>query len=228
MPRPFTPSSGGPPGLAAVAAAAGALLRADAVGEPSGVVVAAGGRVRRLGLALDGTAEVGRWAVASGLDALLLHRSWGFAPPEGLGVLAYHAAFDATYALHGPLVAAALGVTGHRLVGPKLAVAEGLPGVRQRVRALFGGDEDWRPGGAAGRLALASALSPALVERAAAEGAGLYVTGQWRPSAREAVARTGLTVGVVGHRRAEAWALRHLAGSLSAALPGVDVRVFAG
>jgi putative NIF3 family GTP cyclohydrolase 1 type 2 len=74
------------------------------------------------------------------------------------------------------------------------------------------------------RLAVARAMTPALVRHAAALGARGYVTGQLRQPARDAVRETGLHVFAVGHHRAERWGLGLLADALRAAWPGLVVR----
>lgn len=51
-----------------------------------------------------------------------------------------------------------------------------------------------------------------LVIEAAARGANIYLTGQWRQPAQAAVSETGINVIAVGHRRCEEWGLRALAG----------------
>jgi putative NIF3 family GTP cyclohydrolase 1 type 2 len=93
----------------------------------------------------------------------------------------------------------------------------------------FGGVEaELAPDAAVGpvtRVAMARAMTPALVARAAELGAGAYVTGQLREPAREAARRAGVHVLAVGHRRSERWALARLAEALGAALPGVAVRL---
>ena len=58
------------------------------------------------------------------------------------------------------------------------------------------------------------AMNDALVREADARGARVYVTGQWRVPATEAVNETGIGVVCVGHRRSEEWGLRALAGLL--------------
>lgn len=62
------------------------------------------------------------------------------------------------------------------------------------------------------RVAVVGAMTDALVREAADRGAQIYVTGQYRQPAREAVRETGIGVIAVGHRRSEIWGLRALAG----------------
>lgn len=217
------------PALEAVAAAVDALLEAEGHDEPSGILQAAAKPVRALGLALAPTPELGGWVRAQGLDALLLHRSHGFEAPAGLGLLGYHGPFDARLGLaRNPWLAEALGLDEPEPVAPKLSVANAPPDARERVVALFGGVEDQHPGvsGVTRRVALADAMTDALVRSAAEHGAGLYVTGQWRKPGALAVAETGLAVLAVGHARSERWGLELLARLVREALPDLRVEVF--
>ena len=66
-------------------------------------------------------------------------------------------------------------------------------------------------------------MTDALVREAAARGAGLYVTGQMRGPAAEAVRLTGMRVVAVGQERSERWGLRYVARTLVEAFPGLDV-----
>jgi len=99
----------------------------------------------------------------------------------------------------------------------------------QRLTHLFGGLEDVTPGQAetVSCVAVMGAMTDALVREAAARGAQIYVTGQQRAPARDAVQETGLGVVAVGHRRGEEYGLRLLAELLRAQFPLLDVRIFA-
>ncbi len=193
--------------------------------------MAGAGAPGRVGLALEPDDGLAAWAAAEGLDALVLHRHWGFAPPPGLAVLGVHDPFDHRLALAGnPWLHGRLGLSDPRPLHPKAALA-GAPGdLRDRVRALFGGEEGFRPGAGAAvqQAVLADALRPELGHAAAAAGAQLYVTGTWRPSAHEAVRETGIAVQLVGHRRQEEWSLGLLAELLRERLPGTRVLVRSG
>jgi len=181
-----------------------------------------------VGLALEPDDGLAAWARSERLDVLVLHRWWGFAPPPGLGVLGVHEPFDARLALAGnPWLHARLGLADPRPLAPKAAVAGAAGDLRERVRALFGGEEGFRPGAEAAvdRAVLADALRPELVHAAAAAGAQVYVTGTWRKPAHEAVRETGIAVQLVGHRRQEEWALGLLAELLGRRLPDATVLV---
>ncbi|MBA3826216.1 MAG: Nif3-like dinuclear metal center hexameric protein [Ktedonobacterales bacterium] len=194
-----------------------------------GVVVPSERPVRRIGLALEPWPGLAEWVRDQALDALLLHRHFRLDVgelPAGVGVLAYHLAFDAalTFA-ENPRLAAALGMRGYTLFAP----SEGLP------RGMVG---DIAPTAAAGfisrlvdifgvaptvhgvllgnlrRIVLANALSAALVHEAVAQDVHCYLTGQFRPAAAPAMRATGLPVFIIGHAVGEHWGLRALAGML--------------
>jgi putative NIF3 family GTP cyclohydrolase 1 type 2 len=237
-----------PPTLADLAAALAPLLDAGRYareGDPAGVWVASDRPVRRLGLRLDPGSSPGQAAgrapydwLPGDVDALLVHRPFGLWParlPAGLGVVAVHRALDDRFSTgHNPALARSLGLA----LDPEPLVRDGarigMTGqteapyaeVAARLDAVFGGHDapaGPEPEGAVGRVAVAGAMTEALVLEAAARGATVYVTGQLRQPAAEAVRRTGVRAVAVGQGRAERWGLRHLGGVLAAAFPGLDV-----
>lgn len=207
--------------------------------------------VARLGLALAPEPGLHEWVAHEALDAVLLHRHWGLSVedwPDGVGLLASHDAFDRRYGFgRTPELADALSLVltdtddashslgdrdGHPLGCVGTVRAGGTvdaPTLRAALVAAFGGVEaELAPAGGmapTARVAMARAMTSALVERAAALGAGAYVTGQLRVPAREAARRAGLHVLAVGHRRAERWALGLLAQAIRGAWPALDVRL---
>ncbi len=238
--------SAGAPDLEVVRATLAELLADGDRGQVE-VVAPAARPVARLGLALAPPA-----GGLDDLDALVLHRARGFAPPPGLGVLGCHDPFDHRLGLaHNPWLHARLGLRDGAQLAPKATVHTAPADLAERVTGTFGGREglhagDGRPvaravladalrpelvraaaGAASGdapRAVLADALRPELVHAAVDAGASLYVTGTWRVPAAEAVDRTGLGVLLVGHARQERWSLGLLAELLRAAHPSVDVR----
>ncbi len=234
------PTDSAPPTLEVVAAALDAEL-GTAAGRTS-MIVSRPGPVRRLGLALDPWPGIAEWVAAAGLDAVLLHRHWQWSPagwPAEAALLATHDPFDRRYAFGvAPELTAALALApgpsiGERDGWPLGTVGEGAPRsvaeLRAALVAAFGAVEEELaaesdPPPPVARVAMARAMTPALVARAAELGARAYVTGQLRPSAREAARRAGVHVLAVGHRRGERWALALLADALRAALPALDVR----
>ena len=189
--------------------------------------------VSRLALAL----EPGDLPQDLSADALFLHRPFRLgARFPGLGVLASHDGFDAqlTTGQNWPL-ARRLGWSGARALGWQgrpLGLLADLPGpswtgLLGSLNAELGGwDFVAAPRIQPSRVLLANALRPELVHLAAAEGAGVYLTGQFRPGARAALAETGLGVVALGHRRSEKWGLRQLERELRAAFPDLSTDVY--
>ncbi len=153
-----------------------------------------GGPLRVVAVALEGVADV------PGADALVLHRSHGLRETRpGLAVVGTHDWFDAQLPAW---LAAALGITAPALL-------DGDP------RVLVGESPS------DGVVAVAGAMTDALVRAAAAAGAGLYVTGAWRAPGSAAVAETGIDVLAVGHAAWEAWGLEELRTRLADRWPDV-------
>ena len=228
------------PSLGELAAHLAPLLDADryaADGDPAGIWVASERPVRRLALRIEpGRAPYG-WT--DGLDAVLLHRPFGLWParlPPDLGVLAYHRALDDELAIGSRAFASAMRLEVDDEPLRRDGTAIGLIGARDapmpvsrmlgELAAAFGGwDEalnadDDRP---VRRVALANAMTDALVRDAAARGAGLYLTGQVRGPARAAVAETGIAVVATGQSRAEAWGLREIGRQLARRWPELAI-----
>ena len=172
---------------------------------PGSEELAAAPEASRLVLALDPPDP----AAVAGADAVLLHRSWGFEPPPGVGVVACHDPFDRALGLaHNTWLHAELGLAGTAPLAAKATVHTCPPDVAERVRATLGGlDGEHGPPPTGSRVVLADAMTGDLVRGAAGAGAGLYVTGSWRAPGAEAVEETEIGVLVVGHARQERWSL---------------------
>ena len=223
--------------------------RFDGLDDPHGMFLPSDRRdVRRLGLALEPWPGLSAWVEAERLDLLFIHRPWRLTEAQrhalaadGVGVLAYHLAFDErlTTGLN-PALAAACGWSEPETLGHKdgrpLGMVCGLTEERafgaeaQRLQEQFGGLEQVAPpaggpGAIIARVAVVGAMTDALVRAAHAAGAGLYATGQWRQPARAAVRETGIGVVAIGHRRSEEWGLRALARLLRAraSVQGVEL-----
>lgn len=226
------------PVLADLAAAlAGPLdaARYEREGDPAGVWIASARPVRRLGLRLEAGREPYDW-MPDDIDALLVHRPFGLWParlPTGVGVLAVHRALD-DLVWTGPALPEALGLQldaepllrdGATIGHVGQAEGDGAT-VEARLEAVVGGYEakEGTPmDGQVERVAVVGAMTEALVHEAAARGARLYVTGQMRKPAAEAVRRTGVRVVAVGQARSERWGLRRLGAHLAEAFPGLAV-----
>jgi putative NIF3 family GTP cyclohydrolase 1 type 2 len=208
-------------------------------GERSGALTAADPHVRRIGLALD-PADLVPCIAAEPFDAVLLHRSWGYerlALPPSLGVLAYHLPFDDHMTLgENPRLAAVLAMTsveplvrqGSRVLG---MVGDVLPRdateLYHSLARIFGGLQETVPPreDVVRRIAVVGAMTAATIDEAGRSGADVYLTGQLRAPARQAVAETGIGVVAVGHARAERWGLRCLEGVLRERWPELEVVV---
>ena len=216
-------------------------------GEQGGIYHPSGRLVERLGLALEPFPELATWTVANRLDALWLHRPWQLnraSLPSGVGIIYNHLPFDEHLTMgYNPRLANQLRAAGPlEPLGFKQAIREtgeplpqrpigmlfdadqqNLPDWTTMVHTLFGGYDRIETGHqtTVGRVAVVGAMNDALIREAADRGAGLYLTGQYRPSAQEAVTETGIAVIAVGHRRSEEWGLRALADLLGDRWPGL-------
>lgn len=74
-----------------------------------------------------------------------------------------------------------------------------------------------------GTAAVAAGSAGSLWKSAAAAGATLYLTGEMRHHDALAAAQAGMSVVCVGHSHSERIALKHLAGRLIAARPGINI-----
>lgn len=205
--------------------------------------------VRRIGLALDVDSALVSWVRDRDPGLVVAHRYWGWDrvawPPE-VGLLGCHDAFDRRFGFgDNPELRALLGVRTVAVLAsrgghPLGTVASGTPRTVHRWRgalsAVFGGIERELPAAAGrredenatvDRVAIARAMTPALVEEAAGHGARLYITGQARTPALAIAATLGIDVIAIGHRRSERWMLGVLASLLAADLPGCAIEVAA-
>lgn len=205
--------------------------------ERNGMLTEGDPFVRRIGLALE-PSHVMHAGGTGGLDALLLHRAFGMEQlhlAPSLGVLAYHLPFDDRMTLgDNPRLAALLEMTsvepvpgeGARTIG---MIGDTAPcaaaGLQERLAQLFGALEEVVPPreDEVRRIAVAGAMTAALIHEAGRRGAGLFLTGQLRAPAREAVRETGIGAVAVGHARAERWGLRALGGLLRERWAGLEV-----
>ncbi|HYW11456.1 MAG TPA: Nif3-like dinuclear metal center hexameric protein [Longimicrobium sp.] len=224
------------PTLATLAAFVDETLDARAFpGEPPTVFIASDGPVRRLGLALEPGPGLAEWVDADRLDAVFLHRPWGVADaglPADTGILASHAPFDHRLTVGAnPDPARDLRMRDPHPFGDKDGRRIGMIGdvepaapatLVARITDLFGGVDEVLPGRAESirRIALAGAMTDAMVREAAARGAELYVTGQVRQPGRRAAAETGIGIVAVGHARSEVYGLRLLSDAIGRRFSG--------
>jgi putative NIF3 family GTP cyclohydrolase 1 type 2 len=194
--------------------------------------------IYRIGLALEPWTQLGQWVSYRRLDALFLHRPWKLKPEQlepDIGVVSYHLAFDERLTLgFNPRLAEVLGMIRVEVLGKKQGRAIGMIGEIPPqsfasyclyIDQVFGGQDKANPGGCntVSRVAVVGAMTDELVREAALRGGGLYITGQLRQPAQEAVLETGIGVIAVGHRRCEEWGLRSLAGVMRERWSGLEV-----
>ena len=198
--------------------------------------------IERLGLSLDPWAKIGVWVERERLDALFIHRPWRLdlsLLPADIGVLAYHLAFDLTLTIgfNQPL-ASALRMHNTAPFAFKAAIPYGMlgeisPTDQNQVIANLSEIFQHAPRVVGmchepiHRIAVVDAMTDSLIREAAAQGIQLYLTGQWRASAKRAVQETGIVVVEIGHATGEIWGLNALADLLQEHWPSLTVVVVA-
>ncbi|MBD1842971.1 Nif3-like dinuclear metal center hexameric protein [Cyanobacteria bacterium FACHB-63] len=181
--------------------------------------------IRRLGLALEPIPQIDYWITKNQIDALFLHRPWQLNSNLDIGVVFYHLAFDERLTLGFNLqLADVLSLVNVQSFGYKAERAIGMIGgvpsqsfdrYCVQVREIFGGYESaFGQADTVGKVAIVGAMNDGLIRSAANQGASVYITGQFRVSAKQAVLDTGMCVIEVGHRRCEQWGLRALSAIL--------------
>ena len=203
------------------------LLAGQFTDDQNGIYRASERPIKKLGLVLEPHPAISDWILQNDLDALFLHRPWKLGRiSKDVSVLAYHYAFDERLTTgFNPLLADALELTQLEVLGYKegrpLGMIGDVPSVaftafQGRVEAEFGGLEAvyGASTGDVTRACVVGAMRPALVYEAAERGAQVYLTGQYRKGAAQAVAETGMNVLELGHERSEIWGLRTLADVL--------------
>ncbi|GAC1688838.1 MAG: hypothetical protein PVS3B3_10830 [Ktedonobacteraceae bacterium] len=169
------------------------------------------------------------WVQEEHLDALFLHRPWHLDVeklPRDLGILAYHRAFDftLTFGFNRRLADVLqmahlvpfvhkddfpLGMMGDIHPSPLNTVVECLAETFGALPVI-----EARSTGTVRRIVVVGAMTAPLIRQAAAQEVQLYITGQYRQLAKDAVQETGMSVAVIGHAVGEWWGLRALAGLL--------------
>lgn len=179
----------------------------------------------RLGLALEPIPQIDYWITKNQIDALFLHRPWQLNSDLDIGVIFYHLAFDERLTLGFNLqLADVLSLVNVQPFGYKAERVIGMIGEVPsqsfdrycvQVREIFAGYEsDFGQADTVGKVAIVGAMNDGLIRSAANQGATVYITGQFRVSAKQAVLDTGMCVIEVGHRRCEQWGLRALSAVL--------------
>ncbi len=196
--------------------------------ERGGIYLPSSHPVKRLGLALEPWTELQEWIIAENLDALFLHRPWKLEAnlyPD-IGVISYHLPFDECLTVgYNFRLAQVLGMSSLEILGEKDGRAIGMLGdiptqsfesLCSCVTQIFGGQEQIHMSASAEvtRIAVVGAMTDSLMYEAADRGVDVYITGQLRQKAFEAMLETKISAIAVGHRRSEVWGLRTLAGVL--------------
>ena len=200
-----------------------------AASERGGVYLPSPRPVRRLGLALEPGMQLQEWVRGQGLDALFLHRPWklkaGQIPPD-IGVISYHLPFDECLTMGFNFrLAQVLNMYSLEVLGEKDNRAIGMLGeiptqsftdLCSCVTQIFGGQEQIYLAAKTDvkRIAVVGAMTDLLVREAAARGSDVYITGQFRQPALEAMRASKMGAIAIGHHRSEVWGLRALAGLL--------------
>lgn len=194
--------------------------------------------IQRLGLMLEPIPNVDCWIKRHRIDSLFVHRPWQLDPELKIGVIYYHLAFDQRLTLgFNPRLAEALSLVNVQPFGEKAGRTIGMIGesppqsfdrYSAQVREIFSGYESAIAHKETVRkVAVVGAMNEELVRSAAAQGVDVYITGQFRISAKTAAIETGMSVIEVGHRRCEQWGLRALSGVLRERWTTLQIRTFA-
>ncbi len=211
--------------------------------DQNGIYRASERPVKRIGLLLEPFPKIATWTRENRLDALFIHRPWKLekmTPPEAeVGILAYHYAFDELLTTgYNPRLADVLLMDDVDVLGYKEGRPLGMIGdvpqttletFQAQVKAVFGGLEDAYLNVEADeevtKVCVVGAMRDKLIREASERGANVYLTGQYRDHAQEAVRGTGMNVLEIGHERCERWGLRALAGVLRERYAGLSVVV---
>ncbi|GAB3749288.1 Nif3-like dinuclear metal center hexameric protein [Spirosoma pomorum] len=206
--------------------------------------------IKRVGLALEPWPGLESWVTTNKLDAIWLHRPWQLDPQllPNLGILTNHLPFDETLTMgYNPALAQVIGATSQlEPLGFKQAVTDSGDTLPERAIGMlfdtdayefdvwlkqishqFRGYDRTEAGRQTmiNRIAVVGAMTDKLILEAADRGAQLYVTGQYRKPAQEAVNQTGLAVIAVGHRRSEEWGLHALVNRLQEQWPALSLEI---
>ncbi len=197
--------------------------------ERGGVYLPTSRPIKRLGLALEPWDGLYEWVKALSLDALFLHRPWKLETeklPPDFGVISYHLPFDELLTLgFNPRLADILNMSNLEILGEKQNRAIGMIGnIPNRtfielctcINQVFGGYEQTQAYSQieVSKIAVVGAMTDLLVREAASRGANIYITGQFRQPATQAIIDTQIGFISIGHYRSEIWGLRVLGSIL--------------
>ena len=199
--------------------------------------------VQRIGLMLEPFPRLADWTKQNRLDALFIHRPWKLEKMtssqqvQGVGILAYHYAFDELLTTgYNPRLADVLLMDDIEVLGHKEGRPLGMIGdvpktdvstFQAQVEEVFGGLEGayLNSESEVTRVCVVGAMRDKVIREASERGANVYITGQYREHAQKAVDDTGMNVLEVGHERCERWGMRALAGVLRERFAGLEVTI---
>lgn len=206
--------------------------------ERGGIYLASSCPIKRIGLALEPGNKFPAWVTAECLDAVFLHRPWKLKLEpilSKIGIIYYHLPFDEYLTIGFNIrLAQVLNISNLEILGEKENRAIGMLGeissqtfanLCGHISQMFGGYEKViQPiNSEIIRIAVVGAMTDSLVREAAARGADVYITGQLRKPAAEALQETKIGAIAVGHYRSEVWGLRVLARILQERWPSLEV-----
>ncbi len=207
--------------------------------DPGGIYHDSDRPIHRLGLLLEPFPTLDDWIRHHDVDALFLHRPWKLENgwmTENLGVIFYHLPFDERLTLGFNLrLADALSIVNVQPFGEKDNRVIGMIGeilpqpfdrYTNQVQQVFNGYTSLAGGPEAiVKVAVVGAMTESLIREAAQQNVTVYITGQFREAAAQAVLETGINVIEIGHRRSEEWGLRLLSNILRERWATLDVIV---
>ena len=201
--------------------------------------------VKCIGLMLEPFPQLANWTKQNRLNALFVHRPWKLEKMtssqrvQGVGILAYHYAFDELLTTgYNPRLADVLLMNDIEVLGHKEGRPLGMIGdvpkmnvqtFHTQVQEVFGGLEgaylNSESAEEVTRVCVVGAMRDKLIREANERGANVYITGQYRDHAQKAVDDTGMNILEIGHERCERWGLRALAGVLRERFAGLEVTI---
>lgn len=211
--------------------------------EKGGIYLASSRPIKRIGLALEPGKQFQEWVITESLDALFLHRPWRLEIEKlsaEIGIISYHLPFDEYLTIgFNQHLAQVLNISGLQILGEKENRPIGMLGkispqsfanLCDRVSQIFGGYEQVSQpiNTEIAQIAVVGAMTDSLVHEAAARGADVYITGQLRQPAAEALQETKIGAIAVGHYRSEVWGLHALSGIMQERWSSLEVVVYPG
>ncbi|MCC5637215.1 Nif3-like dinuclear metal center hexameric protein [Nostoc sp. CHAB 5844] len=209
--------------------------------ERGGIYLASSRPIKKIGLALESGKQFQEWLSVEELDAIFLHRPWKLETehiPDEIGIISYHLPFDEYLTIGFNIrLAQVLNIADLKILGEKENRPIGMLGeifpqsfanLCHCVSQIFGGYEQLiQPiNPEITKIAVVGAMTDSLVREAATRGTDVYITGQLRQPAAEALQETKIGAIAIGHHRSEVWGLRALSGILQERWSSLDVVVY--